>query len=315
MEWLALIPNYEICSPFRVCRYLAWSGSLSFAVWPWEVSPYQRAGCSAILLLTMAGPAAAAASSLARQALVPSNPQLCDTQTHSTQTLISEQFESSESPASLARLDAWLDADRRRRSRQDLGHRFKSSNRQGRHRALRGPLASCAPVIGPLNTLSLGVCSPALSIVLAAKRRTELERLFRNAKVDGTLDAHRNHHHSRRWGAERTAQRDSPPESSTDQAVNESTSHLISHSPLSSGISLFSLPWSQLQFPSPRLLCETRLATDVAAVMVPFRLLASYQRPSRDPCRFFSKDALPGSLRRAVLARHLGKCLFLLIRS
>lgn len=176
------------------------------------------------------------------------------------------------------------------------------------------PLASCAPVIGPLNTLSLGVCSPALSIVLAAKRRTELERLFRNAKVDGTSDAHRNHHRSRRWLAERTAQRDSPPESSTDQAVNESTSH-ISHSPLSSGISLFSLPWSQLQFPSPRLLCETRLATDVAAVMVPFRLLVSYQRPSRDPCRFFSKDALPGSLRIAVLARHLGKCLFLLIRS
>lgn len=122
-----------------------------------------------------------------------------------------------------------MDADRRRRSRQDLGHRFKSSNRQGRHRALRGPLASCAPVIGPLNTLSLGVCSPARSIVLAAKRRTELERLFRNAKVDGTSDAHRNHHRSRRWDAERTAQRDSPP---SHRPTKPSTSQHLTSSPI-----------------------------------------------------------------------------------
>lgn len=242
---------------------------------------------------------------------MPPNPQLCDTPPK--HLLLNSSNRARAWQAWHAWTHGWMQTDGEDRDKIWVTGSKVQTGRD--HRALRGPLASCAPFIGPLNTLSLGVCSPALSIVLAAKRRTELERLFRNAKVDGTSDAHRNHHRSRKWDAERTAQRDSPPESSTHQAVNESTSHLISHSPLSSGISLFSLPWSQLQFPSPRLLCETRLATDVAAVMGPFRLLVSYQRPSRDPCRFFSKDALPGSLRIAVLARHLGKCLFLLIRS
>lgn len=64
------------------------------------------------------------------------------------------------------------------------------------------------------------------------------------------------------------------------------------------------IPWSKPQSPSPKPLLETRLATDVAAVMVPSpHFVCSFLisiRP-RDPCRFFSKDALPGSLRIAVL--------------
>jgi hypothetical protein len=61
-------------------------------------------------------------------------------------------------------------------SRQDLGHshRFRSSNRQRRHRCSELHSAAEPHAIGPGDTLSLGVALLLSALGLATKRRTEL---------------------------------------------------------------------------------------------------------------------------------------------